>query len=156
VTPIRIELPGPPRGKGRHRTTRGGITYADPVTRSYEGQLKLAASLAMAGRAPLEGALSVDLVAEMPIPASKSKRWKRDAEAGLIRPTTKPDTDNFIKLIDACNSIVWVDDSQVVTITAMKFYSTRPRLVLIVEPMVDQVMAALGGLAAARENGVAA
>ena len=50
------------------------------------------------------------------------------AESGALRPITKPDADNFAKVIDALNGIVWPDDNQVVELTVEKFYSTRPRL----------------------------
>ena len=49
---IVIDLPGLPRGKGRPRfSTRNGFARAhtDPQTASYEGALRLAASVAMVG-----------------------------------------------------------------------------------------------------------
>lgn len=143
---IRIELLGPPRGKGRPRfSTRNGFPMAHPdqKTETYEAVLRHEAKLAMAGRAPLEGALQLTVRAELPIPASWSGKRQREAAAGLIRPTRRStaDLDNIIKSVDALNAIVWRDDAQIVSIAAVKLYSTRPRLVLIVEPVVDQVAA---------------
>ena len=161
MTPIRITLLGPPRGKGRPRfSTRSGTprTFTDAQTASYEACLKHEARIAMAGRPPLEGPLRLKVHVELPIPASKPKKWQAQAAAGLIRPTTRSsaDLDNIIKSVDALNQVVWVDDSQVVSILAAKFYSARPQLVLLVEPVVDQVGAALGALPAARTSGVPA
>jgi Holliday junction resolvase RusA-like endonuclease len=66
----------------------------------------------------------------MPQAMAKSKLKSQSAEAGVIRPLTKPDVDNFAKVIDALNGIVWPDDNQVVELTVEKFYSSRPRLEL--------------------------
>jgi Holliday junction resolvase RusA-like endonuclease len=165
MSAIRIELLGPPRGKGRPRfSTRNGFAMAHPdkKTETYEACLRHEASVAMAGRAPLDGPLRLTVQADLPIPASWSGKRQREAAEGLIRPTTRSaaDLDNIIKSVDALNKVVWLDDSQIVSIDARKFYSTRPRLVLIVEPAVDQIAAALDGLKAvkraARENGVMA
>jgi Holliday junction resolvase RusA-like endonuclease len=58
-----------------------------------------------------------------------SKKGRIDAEAGRIRPITKPDTDNYVKLIlDSMNGLFWRDDAQVVEITASKHYSGNPRI----------------------------
>ena len=60
-------------------------------------------------------------------------RRREMAEAGLIRPTTKPDTDNYLKgVLDALNTVVFKDDSQVVGMVAQKFYSCEPRIEIIV------------------------
>jgi Holliday junction resolvase RusA-like endonuclease len=62
---------------------------------------------------------------------AKHKTKGPAAENGLLRPTTRPDVDNFCKCgLDALNGIVWRDDSQVVELTVSKFYSSRPRLEL--------------------------
>jgi Holliday junction resolvase RusA-like endonuclease len=49
--------------------------------------------------------------------------------SGFLRPTSRPDTDNYIKSVqDALNGIVWKDDSQVVALIADKWYSDKPRI----------------------------
>jgi Holliday junction resolvase RusA-like endonuclease len=138
MTPIRIELVCAPQGKGRPRFSRKtGVAFTPAKTRSYEAALRYAAQEAMAGRVPLEGALRLEVHVEVPIPASWSKKRQQQAAAGLIRPTTRPDIDNYIKAADALNEVVWRDDSQIVSIDARKFYSTRPRLVMIAEPVAE-------------------
>ena len=43
--------------------------------------------------------------------------------------------DNILKAAaDACNGIVWKDDSQIVTATIEKRYSTTPGLILVAKP----------------------
>lgn len=86
----------------------------------------------MEGREQLQGAIGVSIRAFMPMPQAmaKSKAKSAAALAGTIRPLTKPDVDNFAKVIDALNGIVWRDDNQVVDLAVSKFYSDRPRLEL--------------------------
>lgn len=133
---IRIELAGAPMGKERVRVTRAGHAFTPERTVNYEGRLALAAQAAMAGRAPLAGPLSVEVLAFMPIAESKSRKWKAAAVVGLERPTKKPDWDNIGKMLDALNLIVWTDDGQIVEGRVQKFYSNRPRIEIIVREIV--------------------
>jgi Holliday junction resolvase RusA-like endonuclease len=135
---IEIVLAGPPMGKERVRLTRVGHAYTPERTVNYESRLALAAQQAMAERAPLDGPLDVEIVAFMAIPESKPKKWKAAALAGEIRPTKKPDYDNFAKICDALNLIVWIDDAQVVDGRIRKFYSDRPRMEIRVKPITDE------------------
>jgi Holliday junction resolvase RusA-like endonuclease len=49
---------------------------------------------------------------------------QRPKSAKRDRPTTRPDIDNYAKLVlDALNGFVWADDSQVVKIEAVKRYA---------------------------------
>lgn len=130
---ITIELAGEPRGKGRHRFVRAtGHIHPDAKTERYEHHLKLAGMVAMRGRAPLEGALRATVLARVKIPASWSRRQREDAVLGITRPTGKPDADNFLKILDALNKVVWLDDAQIVEATIRKVYSTEPGLVITV------------------------
>ena len=146
---ITIRLPGAPRGKGRHRARAIAVpgqgprvrTHSDPKTVAYEGALRLAAGVVMAGRPLLSGPLHVAIFAYMPIPASFSKRKRRDAIEGLLRPTTKPDWDNIAKVTDALNHIVWNDDAAVVDGCVRKFYGAVPELVILVSALDVQVAA---------------
>ncbi|GIO33667.1 hypothetical protein J2TS6_48080 [Paenibacillus albilobatus] len=63
------------------------------------------------------------------MPKSFSKRKATAAEAGELRPTTKPDVDNYLKGVkDALKGVIWKDDSQVVEVFVQKRYSSRPRI----------------------------
>ena len=55
------------------------------------------------------------------------------AEIGYIRPDTKPDYDNYAKIItDAMREVVFIDDSLVVIGEVGLFFSDRPRLEITV------------------------
>jgi Holliday junction resolvase RusA-like endonuclease len=63
----------------------------------------------MEGRVQLQGPTRVRIRAYMPMPQALAKHKIKgpSAEAGVIRPLTKPDVDNMAKVIDALNGIVW-------------------------------------------------
>lgn len=134
---IVIDLAGPPMAKGRPRFTKEGRAYTPERTATFEAKLTYAAQVAMNGRPPLDGPLRVSVDVYMPIPESKPKRWKLLALAQRLWPTKKPDADNFAKVLDAMNMIVWVDDSQIVDLHVRKFYSDRPRFEAWVSEMAD-------------------
>jgi Holliday junction resolvase RusA-like endonuclease len=148
---ITVVLHGEPRGKGRPRSAmvrpRFGKSFirvhTDEETEAYEKALKLTAKVAMgAGRRPLEGPLDVVVTAVMPIPNSWSRKKREAALAGQFRPTVSPDWDNFGKVTDALNKVVWLDDSQVVRGTVIKVYGERP--LLRVEVKAADVSSAAG------------
>ncbi len=133
----RITLAGPPRGKGRGRAFVGknghaGV-YTDAKTRSYEAQLRFAAEQAMGYLMPTVLPVRLTMSVFFDVPQSWSKRKRADALAGVLWPTVKPDADNTLKLTDALNGIVWVDDKQVVLATVVKSYAERPGLVIEVD-----------------------
>lgn len=143
-----ILLMGAPRGKGRPRTRVIGefaTIYTDAKTREYENSLKAEGIKAMAGRAPLDEAVSVVVVAYLPVPASWSAKKRAAALAGDIMPTSAPDLDNIEKTLDGLNyhpprfkgdrekrPIIWKNDSQIVSKQAIKFYGEQPRLEITV------------------------
>jgi len=135
TAPVTIWLPGPPRGKGRPRHTKTGRTYTDSATRAYEAALQYVGRRAMAGREPLQGPLAVDLVALFTPPVSWSKRKLAQAHAGELRPMgSVSDIDNLAKSIDGLNGVVWIDDAQVVDLSASKRYSAVAGLHITVRP----------------------
>jgi Holliday junction resolvase RusA-like endonuclease len=143
-----ICLMGDPRGKGRPRTRVIGefaTIFTDQKTRKYENALKAAGIKAMAGLPPIDEAVAVVINAYMPVPASWSKKKREAALLGDIMPTTGIDLDNIVKMIDGLNyhpprfkgdrekrPIVWRNDSQIVSMQAMKAYSNQPRLEITV------------------------
>ncbi|KAA2237703.1 RusA family crossover junction endodeoxyribonuclease [Salinarimonas soli] len=140
--PVTIRLAGEPKGKGRARSTLIKpkakpafiSTYPDPDTAMYESHLKLAAQRVMEGRPLLTGPLQVSVFAFMTIPASWSRKRQDMARRNELRPTKKPDWDNFAKILDALNKVVWDDDAQIVDGFVRKFFSDTPELVVTVEP----------------------
>lgn len=112
---IKILFPFKPEPKLRPRTTKSGITYTPEKTRAYEAQVRLIAANAYKG-GPLTGPLMVKLLFSLP----KPKTVKRDV------PIVKPDLDNLCKsVIDGCNAICWIDDTQIVELFAKKVYSDK-------------------------------
>jgi Holliday junction resolvase RusA-like endonuclease len=76
------------------------------------------------------------LLIELPIPASWSKRKAADAITGHIRPTSRPDVDNYLKaILDAINSIVIADDAQVVEVFAKKKFGIAPKMLATIYPL---------------------
>ncbi len=133
--PIIITLTGAPKGKGRPRFSKAsGRAFTPAATRTYEDVLRFTAQEIMGDRAPIEGPLSVAVIAQMPIPASWSRRKRAQALAHEILPTGKPDVDNIFKMLDALNEVVWKDDSQIVDGSCRKVYSDRPMLVVEIRP----------------------
>ena len=124
-----------PRGKGRARHARRGnfiSTYTDSKTRSYEEIINLAAKQAMGASDPLEGPVDLFVYASMPVPQSYSKTRSKACLEGSERHTKKPDIDNIIKsVMDACQKVVFLNDTQVVNLHATKVYG-EPYLEIMV------------------------
>jgi len=136
AAPVTVVIAGEPVAKARPRVTRRGIAYTPAHTRKYEAHGRLAAQLAMRDRPPIEAPVRLELVAELPIPASWSGRKRARAVAGDLFPTSRPDVDNYIKAgLDSLNEIVVRDDSQIVEITARKRFSIAPKLAMTVFPL---------------------
>ena len=156
-----FELRGKPGHKGRHRSRimipkeawshdgRGGkwineagakrifvLHHPDPETEKYEAVLREAAGLFMRRKSPTERPVALLVHAFREVPASWSKKDRRAALAGAILPTPKPDADNYAKIVDALNGVVWKDDSQVCDSRVIKRYSDQPALRIEVREFV--------------------
>lgn len=137
MTPVLdVWLPGTPVAKGRPRfSRRSGRTYTPAKTESAEKALRL--SLMTSAEAlrvlPLYGALGVRADFVLAVPASWSKREQAAALNGTRLPTSRPDVDNFAKLVlDAANGVLWPDDSAVVELAVSKRYGREPGVRLVV------------------------
>jgi Holliday junction resolvase RusA-like endonuclease len=136
IEPVTVIVNGEAVAKGRPRMTKRGFAYTPAATRKYEAHARLAAGLAMANRPPLQGPVRLELLVELPIPVSWSRKRRSAALAGLILPTSRPDLDNYQKVAcDALNSIIVVDDSQIVEVRACKRYGEQPKLVATIFPL---------------------
>ncbi len=129
---IEIVLLGAPRGKERPRLTKAGHVYTPEKTRGYEAALKFAAAQVMGDRPLLEGPLELEMRVVVPIPQSWPKKRQAAARDGLEWPTKKPDGDNFLKMKDALNLVVWIDDSQIVRERVEKTYGDKPGMWLTI------------------------
>lgn len=132
---IRLEIPGKPTAW--RRAGKSGKRHFTPKAMVEAGaSIGWIAARAMAGAAPFDGPIRVELWARMPVPPSWSKRKQQAALAGVVRPTGTPDLDNLLKLVgDSLNGIVWRDDAQVVEARMSKRYDHIPMTVVIVTPM---------------------
>ncbi len=163
---LTFELGGPPGHKARHRSRlvipkevwvhtaassfipKANVKrlfiqqYPDPETEAYEKVLAEAAGLFMRGRPPTENPVALLVHSFRPIPASWSKTDKAKASAAAIRPTSRPDWDNYGKITDAFNEVVWHDDSQVVDGRVLKYYSDEPALRIEVREFLPPAAAA--------------
>jgi Holliday junction resolvase RusA-like endonuclease len=100
---------------------------------NYENLVKLTFRQAYPNAEPI--AAKVEVIAKIkayyPIPASTSKKLQARMRTGLMKPTTKPDTDNIAKIcLDALNGIAYHDDAQIVELQVSKLYSDEPRVVV--------------------------
>jgi len=125
---VTFDVEGTPVPKGRPRFSRRGSfvsTYTPKKTSDYEAKVSEAARKAMGSSEPLEGPLVAYIHITLPIPSSYSKKRTADCLSGDERPTKRSDIDNFCKAIfDGMNEIVFVDDSQIVSLHATKRYGT--------------------------------
>lgn len=136
---ICFSVPGQPQGKGRAKIVRiGGFSrMATPAkTVAYEGLIAHEAQAAMAGAAPLEVAVGVNVFVDCQVPASWSDKKRRMAIAGELLPMAKPDVDNVVKAIfDGMNGVVWRDDVLAVDVRIRKRFAATPRVRVEVWPM---------------------
>ncbi len=114
---------------------KGLARFTPPPVRHYQAEVKAAAALAMAGRNLIACPLDLVVMFYLAVPRGWPKWRQAAALAGHVRPAIKPDLDNLIKCIkDACNQVVYRDDSQIVEIKARKRYARRPGASVIVAP----------------------
>lgn len=131
---ISFFVPGTPQGKGRPRFMAGRVVTPQ-ATRTYEKDIGWYAKRAMVGARVMSAPVSLTVSATFTHPGSWSAKKKQETHW----KTSKPDLDNIVKAVkDALNKIVWIDDSQVVTLTATKHYARgleAEGLLISVEPL---------------------
>jgi len=90
----------------------------------------------MDGRPPIAVPVRAEIVIDLPVPASWSGTRHNAALRGEIRPTTRPDADNYCKsAMDAINNIVVSDDSMIVDLVVSKRYAAVPQLAITITPL---------------------
>lgn len=142
---IEIVVLGVPAAKGRPRFNKvTGMVYTPAKTASFEAQLKYAAMQVMGDRPPLDGPISLEINVMLPIAQSWPKKRQAAARSGALRPTKKPDFDNYAKTVDALNMVVWQDDGQVVEAKVSKHYSDKPGMWIKVSPLAAEAEGVFG------------
>ena len=117
-------IPGEPISQGRPRfSTHGGFARAYDPKKSREGKavVKLCAKEAVQQAQwsePITG--PIEMLVQFGIALPKSQYRKRTPVKRRWR-VKKPDIDNLMKLVkDACSSVVFLDDNQIVRIIGEK------------------------------------
>lgn len=132
--PITFALEGEPVAWARTRPGKKGNLFNPTKQRNNTAALQLMAKVAMAGRAPFDCPVRMNVHAEFAIPESWSKLKQGRAIVGLIRPGKVPDLSNIVKQIeDACNKIVYRDDALIVEYGIVrKVYGLSPKIVVTI------------------------
>ena len=134
---VMFTVEGNPVPKGRPRFARRGkfvSTYSPKTTVDYETLVSTSAKQAMGATEPLETPLAAYIYITLPIPASYSKKRTAACLSGEERPTKRSDIDNYCKAIfDGMNGIVYVDDSQIVSLHSTKCYGTVGMVEILVK-----------------------
>lgn len=131
---ISFRIPGEPKPQGRPRFSRAmGRAYTPAKTRAAADTLTARVMALNLVDEPLADPLHVVARFGLPVPASWPK-WKQEAAlTGELLHASKPDIDNFVKMLfDACNGVLWVDDSQIFHIDARAEYTAFPSTLVFV------------------------
>lgn len=143
---IKFMIPGQPRQQSRPRSRIVTPKGKKPFISVYDDKPDKINKAFIASCArqfkpsePLDGDLEVEIVFYRELLKSFSNKKKEQALAGLIRPNTKPDIDNYVKAVfDGINGIIWKDDARVVDLKTSKFYSEIPRTEVTVRTLEIQ------------------
>lgn len=137
---LQFEIPGKVQAKERPRFNRySGKVYTPEKTHNFENFVKLLFVEKYPDRKPLEGAIYIDIVVNKEVPASASKKKKKEMLEGKIQPLVKPDVDNVAKsILDALNGIAYKDDKQIIGLSVQKFYSDETITLVKIKEMEDK------------------
>jgi Holliday junction resolvase RusA-like endonuclease len=128
---ISFAIPGEPCAFAR-AGANGKRRYTPPKQASFMAAVKLFASRAMAGAAPMQGPVEMTVEAIYLAPAS----WSKTKRELVFWKTSRADADNIAKLVsDAINEIVFVDDAQVARLSVTKHYGDRSVIIVSVRSM---------------------
>lgn len=132
MSEISFTVWGDPVAQGRPRAGKGPgghVRMYDPAkSKDYKHFVKLTAAQHRPDKL-IEGEIELVVDVYRSIPKSFSKKKRALAIAGDLRPTTKPDVDNYVKGIkDGISGVIWHDDRQVVSLLVRKWYAEAPRV----------------------------
>ena len=112
-----------PVAKSRPKYSKYG-TYTPKKTKEYEQYIK--SEWLKCNFEPLKCALYAMLIFGVPIHKG-SKKHHEMAVKGNIKPTKRPDIDNYIKaVLDGLNGVAYKDDNQIVALYGCKKYASEP------------------------------
>ena len=122
-----LEVKMRPLSQQRHKARRAGnrVFMYDPSSKDKEKFKRECAEFEP--KHPLEGALSVSMIFNMPRPKSHYRTGRYSHLLKTDAPklhTSKPDIDNIVKFyLDAMTGAFWRDDSIVCALEATKVYA---------------------------------
>ena len=129
-TTIMLNIPGEPVPQGRPRFhSRNGFVsvYDPPASKKYKEYVANFAKEHYAWN-PIEGMVMMNCNFYLPIPKSWPKKKQEMARNHEIRPSAKPDWDNYAKaMCDGLNGVLYKDDGQIVESSVKLFYCDEPR-----------------------------
>jgi Holliday junction resolvase RusA-like endonuclease len=132
---LNITIPIKAVGKMRPRVVRRfghSQAFTPDKTVSFEHRISLEARAAYTDP-PHDGPIRVAMVIRCSMPKSFGKRKRAQALAGDIRPMVKPDIDNVLKSVsDALEGVVYLRDSQVVSIECERYYDASDYIAIAV------------------------
>ena len=130
-----FEVPGGIKGKGRPRVNSyTGVVYTPTNTKDYEYLVEQYFMLKYPKFKPLEGRISVNIIATFNIPKSTKKQEINKMLENSISPTKKPDIDNIVKIIlDAMNKFAFKDDTQITKLSIEKIYGAEEKISISIE-----------------------
>ena len=130
---VSFEIPGEPIGQGRPRAAvinGKPRLYTPKKSSDWRATAQWWMKKAMGSERPWIGPVELHIVAYFKPAQALVKKWEKNPHL-VVRPAKKPDLDNAAKAVcDAANSIMFVDDAQVVHLVVQKYYATdgNPRV----------------------------
>lgn len=137
-SPVSFVIPGDPVSWMRPRAnSRGRFVqiFNHPEHDAYLTKVRAVSHEAMSGRAPIECAVSVSIIARFLVPASWPKYRRKEALLGLHDHVIRLDADNIAKIVnDGMNGVVFADDCQITNLVIAKRYAEAPSVLVRVTP----------------------
>src|SRR5699024_9158099 len=125
---IHFKIEGRPQPQGRPRAVRMGAgvrMYDPPKSKAYKQMVsaKVRSYMKINGIQTITEPIAVHLNFYFTPPKSYSKKKLKLIEEGKLHYTKSVDADNLAKgVLDACNKILFKDDSQIVELNITKQY----------------------------------
>lgn len=131
---LEMTIPGKLKAKQRARTTKTGHTYTPRDTVVAEAYIREHFSNHFPAHKPLEGPVSIEIEVYRVPPQSWAK-WRREAALnGTYLDAMGADLDNKVKTVmDALNRVAFIDDSQVIHVTARKCFDAFDHVYVRIE-----------------------
>lgn len=144
---IALTVPGPPKGKGRPRSTRQGRVYTPADTVSAEQRIQGEWIAAGCPRLP-DGPISMDVTACMSRPQAHWRGLGAMSAQGRSQryPLKTPDVDNLLKLAaDALSGLAYSDDRLIVQASVTRQWALAGQLEhtrIVLYPLAGQMTVA--------------